>query len=1225
MRHLFALLSSTELATIILAASQYLTTARAFSFQRVPAANLDISQLGHVGVVGDFDGVSLYQFAGQTQNPGNTNGSMSLLSRYPTGAFATLQSSDASIQAMCPFVLKDGTLAGVVVGGNFTSLGGVQANGIALFNATTSQIIPLPGLSGRVSALYCDSNSSTVYVGGSFTGANSSNAIAWTTGWTNLPFQGFDGPVSSITKTNSGNIIFGGKFTGLGNSSTVPTVRDIQVIPIGSGNITSVASSTANGFSDPRNIICKNAQQDGPGNTWELQDNTPGSWSATFQFGFVPSKLRLYNTNQDGRGTKTWRYTALPLNGIMNFSYIDPDGQKQYCDARCPLPQNNKTEQDFTFVNQVGMNAFRVDISDWYGSGAGLAGIELFQNDIYSFAINEFNEQACGGVTTGSASSTRTGPWAVTPSQQSSSEYLTANLTGDITSGSASVTFVPNIKQSGNYSITLYTPGCIQDNTCSTRGRVNVTGVMSTDGNGGSNKPFSVELYQTNYYDKYDEIYNGRVDTTNGGFKPSITLSPSSGQSGPLTVVAQRVRADLKSNNTGGLNGVYEYNPNLATAETDFTKSAINVAGNELNTGATVNAVVADGNTVYVAGSFSNSKTSVSSILSVSDGAKDLGEGGLNGPVQAMYLNSSVLYMGGSFNATTKGTTQGLKGVAAYNISTSKWSALGAGINGVATYMVPFAINLTASNKPELAIAVSGTFDSVLAFGSNKSFSAANFAVWIPGRANWLQNLNMPHISLKGTLTASTLVPNNPPLLAGSVSSQDVGASGAVELSGTGTFLRQFPIGIQHTSSTADRKRAVAGATTNGVVTGLFYHDNSLNLTIYGGHFTSAASNGSVINNLAIINNTNNGAITGLAGGVSSDSIIQTLGFQKTLLFTGGRISGSVHGRDVKGLIVYDLQASDYATPQPAALQGSSVVVNAIAPQPSTTLVYVGGTFDSAGSFSCPSLCVYDITRGQWNSPGNGLTGAVAAMIWVDNTHLVLVGNLSVNGNASAVVKYDSKASSFTALGGPSGSITTLTPASQDGTQFWVTGSNTDGTPLLQKYDGSTWTAIQPALGAGSTIQGLQVFTTTQSHATSSLLEKNNALLVLGQLDVPNFGNASGALFNGTTWTPYLLSVSGSGSGSMSQVFVEKPGNFFKNSGHHLAVGLVVLVALAIALAIIFILVIAGILSERYQRNKDGFQQLPQVPPKGNENMSRIPPEHLFGNIGPGGRGAGGI
>jgi Cortical protein marker for cell polarity len=729
---------------------------------------------------------------------------------------------------------------------------------------------------------------------------------------------------------------------------------------------------------------------------------------------------------------------------------------------------------------------------------------------------------------------------------------LTANLTGDnISPKTASVTFTPNIKQSGNYSVTMFTPGCIQDNTCGTRGRVNVTGVMTSGSNGGSTQPFSMELYQSNYYDKYDEIYNGRIDASSGNFKPLITLQPSSGQNGPLTIVAQRLRADLKTNTTGGLNGIYEYNPNQATVQTDFTKSAIDVAGTDLSDDATVNVVIANGNNVYVAGNFQNSKASISSVFSVSDTVKDLGEGGLNGPVQAMTLNNSILYFGGAFNATRRGTTQNLKGVASYNISTSKWSPLGAGINGVATYLVPFNINLTASNKPELAIAVSGTFDSVLAFGNNKAFAVTSFAVWIPGRGNWLQNLNIPGISLKGILTAGTAVPNNPPLLAGSVSSQDLGASGAVELAGTGTSLQQFPVNVQRTSSTASRKRAVASANNNGVVTGTFFIDDNLklNMTIYGGHFTAAASNGSVINNLLIINGSNNDAITGLAGGVNSDSTVQTFGIQGTSLFTGGRISGNVNGKDVKGMIVYDLRASNYASIQPAALQGSSVVVNAIAPQPSTSLIYVGGSFDSAGSFSCPSLCVYDTTRGQWNSPGNGLTGAVAAMTWVDNTHLVLVGNLSVNGNTSTVVRYDSKASSFAAIGGPSGSITTLTPASSDGTQLWVTGSNTDGTPLLQKYDGTKWTAVQPSLGAGSTIQGLQVFSTTQNHAASTLLDKNNALLVLGQLNVPNFGNASGALFNGTAWTPYLLSVSNTGSGSMSQVFVEKPANFFKTSG----------------------------------------------------------------------------
>jgi len=366
-------------AVLLIASSRIVPGVAAINFTPVPAPNLDLSQLGRVALAGNFDSISLYQYEGQTQNGFSTNGSQSLLTRYPNGAFATLSSSDAYIESMCPFIRKDGSLAGVVVGGNFTSLGGVEAQGIALFNPNNSAVTPLPGLSGRVTSVYCDDESSTVYVGGSFTGGNSTNAIAWTTDWTNLPFAGFNGPVTSITKAANGNIIFGGAFDGLGNVTT-PKERDVQVIPVSSANITAGYSTLTAGFNDPRNIICRTDAQQGPGNTWLLADNTPGHWQANFRFGFIPSKMRLYNTNIDGRGTRTWRFTALPLNGILNFTYTDADGRPASCSSQCPLPQDNTTYQDFHFVNRVGMNAFRIDISDWYGPGGGLSGVELFQD-----------------------------------------------------------------------------------------------------------------------------------------------------------------------------------------------------------------------------------------------------------------------------------------------------------------------------------------------------------------------------------------------------------------------------------------------------------------------------------------------------------------------------------------------------------------------------------------------------------------------------------------------------------------------------------------------------------------------------------------------------------------------------------------------------------------------------------------------------------------------------
>jgi hypothetical protein len=280
-----------------------ISSVQAINYDPVPLPDLDLKDLGRVGVVGDFDAISLYTYKQQNENGFSTNGSQSIVTRLPNGALATLATADASIHAMCAFVMKGGEMAGVLVGGNFTSLGGIEAQGVAMINPEDGKVTPLPGLSGKVAAVLCDEASNTVYVGGEFKGANSTNAIAWVgmNGWANLPFAGFNGPVTSIVKdSGSGNIIFGGKFDGLGNSSS-PRKKDQQVLSISSAQVTAKDSTTTAGFSDPKNIVCKTGGESGPGKTWLLADERAGSWKANFQFGFQPTKLRIYNTNLDGR------------------------------------------------------------------------------------------------------------------------------------------------------------------------------------------------------------------------------------------------------------------------------------------------------------------------------------------------------------------------------------------------------------------------------------------------------------------------------------------------------------------------------------------------------------------------------------------------------------------------------------------------------------------------------------------------------------------------------------------------------------------------------------------------------------------------------------------------------------------------------------------------------------------------------------------------------------
>jgi len=1117
----------------------------AVTFSAVPSANLDFSQLGSVAFAGDFDGISLYEYEGQNENGFFTNGSQSIMAQYPDGGFANLITADASIKALCTFIMQDGTMAGVIAAGNFTSLGGMETIAVALINPNTSAVTELTGLSGEVNALYCDQTTNAVYFGGNFKGANSTNAIAWigTAGWTNLPFSGFNGPVNSITKAANGNIIFGGVFTGLGNASA-PATPNQQVINISSGNITSGSTTTTAGFNDPTNILCKTNGTDGPGNTWLLADNTPGYWRADFEFGFEPTMLRLWNTHQDGRGTKTWRYTAYPIDGIMNFTYIDPvTGLNSSCTSECPLSSNTSIPyQEFYFVNVIGMDGFQIDISAWYGNGGGLDGIELFENDIFAYAIEAFNEPTCANIQTASEATT-TGQWSILPSGQAvQSEYLSVTLSGDpVDPSSASVVFYPDIKQSGNYSVNMYTPGCLQDNSCSSRGMINITGAISS-----SSGSFQTEIFQTNLYPKYDQIYFGYIEAASDSFRPSVTLAPSSGQNGPLTVVAHRVGFTLISPSSGGLNSLFEYDPSQAVVNTaDFANSTFDVAGTTIGNGAGVQALATVGNTTYVGGNFS--VAAYDNIFAVnSSGASSLAGGGLNAYVMTMFANGALLYVGGNFTGTSKSNSTGLNNIAAYDTSANVWNALGAGVNGRVFNIVPLTLNIFGN--PENVTTITGNFDEILAFGSNQSIAVSGFAIWVPSYNNWLQNIDASTISLKGQLSASVVIPTGGQLFAGSLSSETLSANGVVSIS---SGLSTLPLNIQQPqsqSSSSLSKRTASSQNVTGVVTGLYYESGGQNITVIGGHFTATDSSGATIYNLAFINGSNSDTVTGVGSQLSNDSTILALAVQNNTLYAGGVLTGTVNGNSVDGLISFNLLTASLNT-QPPPLSGSNVVVYAISARPNSDDVYVGGSFSQAQSLDCPGVCVFTNPAGPWNRPGiNDLDGTAQVMLWTGDNSLVVGGSLTVAGNATYLVSYDASSQVWSPFNGASaipGPVSTLTPATSDDSQLWVAGTATNGSTFLMLYDGSNWNSIGYLLGAGTIIRGLQVLPLTQNHDSTSLVPASQSLLLTGSLNVPGFGNASAVVYNGTTFQPYALTSSGvNGAGSISQIFFQNQNTF---------------------------------------------------------------------------------
>lgn len=502
---------------------------------------------------------------------------------------------------------------------------------------------------------------------------------------------------------------------------------------------------------------------------------------------------------------------------------------------------------------------------------------------------------------------------------QTDSEYLTANI-GNSTEP-LSVTFFPDVQESGNYSVLIFTPGCIQDGMCGARGRVNISGTYMRD----QEAPISTELFQTNNFDKYDIIYTGPVDGADSGFRPSVTLTAASGQTGPLTIVAQKVRFDLISNSTRGLNGLYEHVPGSKDTST-LRNSTVIRSSQQLKPGAQVYALTTQGSTLYAAGNFTskNNNDGYNNIFAIEDnGPIALADKGLDGAVWTILASTdNSIYVGGDFTNTQQGNVNGINRIAIYNTQSNSWSALGAGVNGRVKDLV--SLKLTVSGEDQDVIAVSGSFTQILANDGKSAVNTDGFAVWIPSKNDWLARVDTT-ASIDGSLAATVSV-DNTQLFAGNILSNDLLASGAVYVDSNDQItLNPLPLNfVQDTSTNTTvlasilvsvQKRATPVKEVQGIVTGVFYQEKGKDLTVVGGHFVDK------VDHLAIINNSNN-EITGLSG-MATTSTFLALHVHAGILYAGGSISGRVGKVDVSGLVLYDLDNGKMADDQPAGLGGA--------------------------------------------------------------------------------------------------------------------------------------------------------------------------------------------------------------------------------------------------------------------------------------------------------------
>ena len=695
-------------------------------------------------------------------------------------------------------------------------------------------------------------------------------------------------------------------------------------------------------------------------------------------------------------------------------------------------------------MNVIGMNGFTIFISDWYGQGGGLSGVELFEDDIVAHADNSFNEPTCQVPTLGSTSSTEGGNFFVTSSfPETSSSYLTSVSGGN-------VTLEPHILSTGNYSIRLFTPGCIADNTCNSRGIISISTFFS------ANDPPSVtQLYQTNNFDKYDTIFQGRVQAGSTSFRPRVVIS---GLTNAQTLVAQKVQfmslssdGQIKSSSPsspGGLNGLYEYAPGNWTSNANIANvtfdAGFDVAGTDLSFDARVVGIVDVNAKRFVAGEFSSTQLSLQNVMQVQSSTPSaLPFGGLNGPVESVAFFNGTIYLGGQFTGTTNvSSISGLNNVASFDTNTNTWLPMGQGLNGNVTSVVLYAMP-TGKSTNETVITVSGQFTQIL---GTPSVSVPGFAIWIPSRGDWAERLGAGAPFAHGSVNAETSSINGTVFIAGSIAAwQQNTAQGFIELGGNG--LESVPLHFSTPPGNATRKRALnsldnTDSSDNVVSAGAFYYGNNENITVIGGHFTF---NG--ISNLAFIDGKNNDAVTGLPSpSLPTNSSVYALLVTSNLLSIGGSFTTTLNTSPISALVFYDFSTSAFSTTQPPALAGPSpVLVNTLASRPSTPQIVVGGNFASAGSLPCPGVCIYDTSKSQWQRPGSvDVVGEVAQIVFEDENTAWVVGNISVGGNATNVAKYDFSGGVWTSVNvGVTGPVEAV--LSQGANTLYLAGQNSSG------------------------------------------------------------------------------------------------------------------------------------------------------------------------------------
>ncbi|KAG6820890.1 hypothetical protein H0H93_010234 [Arthromyces matolae] len=1100
------------------------------------------------------------------------------------------------------------------VGGSFSSPG----SNVAVWDPNTGAwskppFVGVSGAQGKVLSITANASDSSIFFSGSF-------------------ITTFPGSDTISNNTNNPNVPV--------SQGATPFSSSLVPVPLENAQVVGSPSTSDPQFSSIQSILCPSGA-DGPGNSWFAADSSAALVTIR-AFSFISANgIRLGNTFQNGHGTTAFSVTTIPDNIIQTLQYRDPNtGQTLTCSDPCPLSTDaSLLYQDFLFDSSLSITGVQIKLSAFTGTSAGLHMLQILSSGAFASSVDSNNGLSC--FAPNPSNTTHTGEWeakvANTDIAGTTQTVLVANIdVGTSAANGPTFTWMPYVSASGNYDINLLVPGCTNFQDCSLRTSVKVT-VFTGQGL----QPRVTTVSQQNENDATVLLYSGPVVPSSPDFVATITMAiaddpAGEGQGGKYELVADRVQLVLRSvanatlNDSGNTSGSSQGSNNgfgflewprtlSATADAthtlpNSTLTSLDMIGIAMFEGAggdnglsfarpsAIAAVIhTPSGEIYLGGNFSLSSGSASgsaNLVAFKNGAlTSLAEDGLNGPVTSMLLNGDQLFVGGGFTDTLSGSMGGqLRGIALYNIQSGAWSPLGAGLDGL----------VTSLSLVDGKLLVAGNFSQLLAPSSSYgSGPVSSFAAWDLINGVWVNSggFVMGSLTFVGNDTSSTQI------VAGNVvAARKVGASGMViiqngdsqtgpTISPLGTQLDVLPKSL--TSATLRRRSPISSsawmydflrsklfsrqtaslqlaplpesipALAPAVLAGVFWTNTSSSeeIAIIGGNFSYSVTKSSVQAQAIALYNPTSATVQSLTGS-QLNGTVRTLLVDGNTLYIGGEFS--IPNTSVNGLAIYNLekQTWDVSLPPLQGASGSPVIVRSISkPLSKENTIIVAGAFSQAGALNCRSICAYDTSSKQWNTLGSGIQGEVSSVAYagVDQESLIASGSTALSDNTPAnVVQFSFANNTWTALGD--------------------SGELPGPVTAVEVNNGN---ASMSTLQATTTVSQLTMVPLQDKHSTNGVIEPDRMLMVSGLLFDSTFGNASSALFDGQTLIPYISTSSANGSvGAVASLF-RSFATFSFNQRHFLAVGVVILISIAIAAGVVFLIALIGIVWTLVSRRDD--------------------------------------